>query len=105
MISFPLLASRILRRDAFPEVAAHQPVQPTFDWRTDWMSELMTLQEIEVIEEELERLAWGGDEKAAARSSELKQFRQNWEKTATAEDWDEFVYQAQSTRTWLRIRD
>jgi len=61
----------------------------------------MSDEEIKTVENKLLDLALEGDRDAAQRHSDLYLFRRNWERARSAEDWRNFVCQAQDAQACL----
>ena len=59
--------------------------------------------EIEIVENKLLDLAIEGDREAAQEYYDLYLCRLDWERTRSAERWQDFVDQAQTAHAWLAI--
>ena len=64
----------------------------------------ITETKIEIIENKLLDLALEDDAEAARQYADLYLCRMKWERTRSAEDWQDFVNQAQDARAWLDRR-
>jgi hypothetical protein len=63
----------------------------------------VTDRQLEIIENKLLNLAIGDDAEAAGQYADLYLRRMKWERTRSAEDWQDFVNQAHEAKAWLAV--